>query len=138
MDKLKNLKDLGFVHVGRMAPDRGGIDYHIAKDVRDKKWALYAFTSEREVLYIGKSTMAFHRRMYGYKRPGASQRTNIKNNAFIAEMIKASRGVEIYLFEGEKRLQYKDISINLAAGLEDPLIAKIRPKWNQTGKIEEA
>lgn len=138
MNKLQYLIDIGFVNVGKWKMEADGINYEIKSDVHNKKWVLYAFSSDDEVLYIGKSTIAFHKRMYGYKRPAASQKTNIKNNAFIADMIRASKGVDIYLFEGEKKLEYKGISINLAAGLEDPLIGKLTPRWNQTGQIQGA
>src|SRR5438132_2685750 len=92
MNKLNSLTEMGFVRVGSWCLEQGGLDFKIDSGVRNKRWALYAFVDGDEVLYIGKSTIPFHKRMYGYKRPGASQKTNIKNNAFIAEKIRAERG----------------------------------------------
>ena len=139
MNDLDYLNHLGFSHVGAWRAGVKGLDYSVFpkfKAIGEKRWVLYAFTSGGVVLYIGKATIPFNQRMSGYRRPGVSQKTNIRNNALIAELIRGEQAVEIYVFEGEKKLDYRGTSLNLAAGLEDPLIAKIRPKWNMSGKLE--
>lgn len=42
--------------------------------------------------------------------------------------------IDIYIFIDNAQLKYRDYHINLAVGLEDTLIAEVKPKWNFTGK----
>ena len=56
--------------------------------LEDKKNILYAFVSEGKIKYIGKSVQYLKARMNGYKNPGPTQNTNIKNNKKIKEILK--------------------------------------------------
>jgi hypothetical protein len=76
--------------------------------------------------------------MNGYKNPETSQRTNVRNNAFIHEQLETRQEVEILTFPPQQQQSYKGYSINLAAALEDSLIKHFKPKWNITGKMQEA
>ena len=95
---------------------------------------LYAFTSSDELLYIGKTTIALRDRMYQYQRPGPSQRTNIRVNSAIAELLKSGGTIEIYALPDTGEMEYRGFHLNLAAGLEDSLISELDPKWNIAGK----
>lgn len=94
---------------------------------------LYAFAIDGQVMYIGKSTRMLIARMQNYKTPGASQLTNIANNARIAEALRAGKAVHLYVFQPEATT-YQGIPLNLAAGLEDGLIAMFKPPWNGSTK----
>lgn len=91
---------------------------------------LYAFIAQGEVLYIGKSVQTLAGRMNGYKMPGVTQRTNIANNARIKATLGTGVPVQIIVFVAPEQFTYRDLSINLAAGLEDNLIARLLPPWN--------
>src|SRR5665648_585117 len=72
--------------------------------------------------------------MYGYQNPGPSQRTNIRVNAAIKNLLSNDLPVDIFILTDNGLLSYGNFRINLAAGLEDTLILKLNPDWNLTGK----
>ena len=94
---------------------------------------LYAFISENKVLYVGKTVHSLKKRMYGYHTPGATQSTNKKGNKFIQEVLAGGSVVEVHAHPDNGLLCYGGFHVNLAAGLEDSLIAKLKPKWNKAG-----
>ena len=94
---------------------------------------LYAFESEREVLYIGKTRQPLKARMYGYQNPGPTQSTNIRNNANLKERVGAGGAVSILVLPDHGLLKYGGFHLNLAAGLEDDIVSQLKPKWNKTG-----
>ncbi len=94
---------------------------------------LYAFISESAVLYVGKTVRSLKKRMYGYQNPGATQSTNIKGNKFIKETLAQGRLVEVHALPDNGLLYYGGFHVNLAAGLEDSLVANLKPKWNKAG-----
>ena len=71
--------------------------------------------------------------MYGYQNPGPTQSTNIKGNKLIKELLATSAPVEIYALPDNGLLYYGGFHVNLAAGLEDNLIATLSPPWNRAG-----
>jgi hypothetical protein len=94
---------------------------------------LYAFISESTVLYIGKTVLSLKKRMYGYQNPGTTQSTNIKGNKFLREALAGGKVVEVHALPDNGLLYYGGFHINLAAGLEDSLVAKLKPTWNKAG-----
>jgi hypothetical protein len=91
---------------------------------------LYSFVSGDEILYVGKTTRALRDRMYQYQRPGSSQRTNIRVNAAISDMLRTGASIEIHVLPDPGNMEYRGFHLNLAAGLEDSLISELDPKWN--------
>ena len=71
--------------------------------------------------------------MYGYQNPGATQSTNIKGNKFIRESLSGGSAVEVHALPDNGLLYYGGFHVNLAAGLEDSLVAQLKPKWNKAG-----
>ncbi|MFT4090163.1 MAG: GIY-YIG nuclease family protein [Asticcacaulis sp.] len=94
---------------------------------------LYAFVQNDDVLYIGKTTRSVRNRFNGYCNPGSTQSTNIKCNAGIRDIISRGGEVRILIFSPISHLSYSEFPINLAAGLEDALVARIAPIWNGKG-----
>ena len=94
---------------------------------------LYAFISDGAVLYVGKTVRSLKKRMYGYQNPVATQSTNIKGNKFIREFVASGRVVEVHALPDNGLLYYGGFHVNLAAGLEDSLLAQLKPKWNKAG-----
>ena len=93
---------------------------------------LYAFVSRRQVLYVGKTTQALDKRMYGYQKPGAGQRTNLAVNAKIAETL-ATRSVDIFALADTGSQRRGSFVISLTASLEDAIIRELSPPWNKMG-----
>ncbi len=91
---------------------------------------LYAFVSNGDIKYIGKTTQSLKARMLHYQKPGPTQSTNIKNNKNIRMLLEAGEAVDIFVLPDNGLLRYGGFHINLAAGLEDSLISKTSPPWN--------
>jgi hypothetical protein len=130
---MKRLTDIGFRRVGKWDAILGGIRSELI-DLSEEKNILYAFISEAEVLYVGKTTQALKKRMYGYRNPGPTQHTNIKGNRLIKELIAKGKDVEIFALADNGLMHFGVFHMNLAAALEDSIVATVKPKWNHTGK----
>lgn len=132
MGPLEKLTQVGFIKVGRWSLESGKPRYSL-HELAGATDVLYAFVSDGQVLYLGKTTKELRRRMYGYQRPGPTQRTNIACHAKLLEVLTAKQAVDIYVFRDPEPKLHAGIPINLAAGLEDGLILEFRPPWNKAG-----
>jgi len=137
------LLNLGFEHFSSWESDGATeIKYQLPCQILpqfeklcQEKNVLYAFIYEDNVMYIGKTTLGIERRLFGYCKPGKRQRTNIECKCNILQL--PNKSVEILVFIGTNKFQCGDFSFNMAAGLEDSLIKKIKPTWNILGKNDE-
>ncbi len=128
-DGLSRLEAGGFKCVGDWAVNGQQLTFRL-NDFADKRNVLYAFVIDGNVCYVGKTTMPLQKRLYGYQNPGPKQSTNIKNHQKIHEMLTDGRCVAIYALPDSGLMQYAGFHLNLAAGLEDGIIAEFRPDWN--------
>jgi len=128
---MNRLLEIGFQTVGHWQLVNGELSFQLLRHGGQSN-ILYAFVSDGEVKYIGKTLQPLSKRLYGYKNPGPSQSTNIKNNAFIKELLNIGAGVDILALPDNGLLHYGQFHINLAAGLEDNIITIINPAWNGT------
>lgn len=126
------IQDLGFEESGFWFLENSKLSSNLSKSQKETN-ILYAFVVDDEVAYIGKSVQSLFKRMYLYKNCGPSQHTNIRNHASIKDCLEQGKTVRIYAFIQQVPMEYKGIPINLAAGLEDNLIALLKPYWNVTG-----
>ena len=133
----ETLLNLGFVDLAGWGMEGDHIAYALdgphaeANTVRlDERNALYAFVRGDDVLYIGKTARTIRRRFLGYLRPGRGQPTNVRCNAKIREALGRSEEVRVFVFNPISHLRYGVFDVNLAAGLEDALIAAFDPPWN--------
>jgi hypothetical protein len=92
--------------------------------------ALYAFVVGEQVKYIGKTARTIRERLAGYRHPHQRQRTNWRCNAKIRQVLKDNEVLRIFIFNPISHLRYGDFDTNLAAALEDSLIAEFNPPWN--------
>lgn len=120
---------LGFVAVGLWEANGSGIT-PILRLHGERLPCLYAFVVEDEVKYVGKSRRPLGKRLANYVKPGSSQSTNIKNNAHIRANIEAGRIVAIHALVDWEPLEHNGIPVNVAAGIEDEIVARMRPAWN--------
>ncbi|CAH8282115.1 hypothetical protein EV196_11084 [Mariniflexile fucanivorans] len=130
---MKKLTEIGFKKVGKWSFENNLFQFELNANYTTKN-ILYSFVIEYEIKYIGKSVKTISQRLNGYRRPNISQRTNFRLNNLIIEKLRGGKEVEIYLFEDNAELNYKEKKINLSAGLEDNLIAEFLPEWNYLGK----
>jgi hypothetical protein len=133
-DHIELLKKVGFKKVGNWFIENENLEHNISSPYLEEDNLLYSFIANGEIKYIGKTTQTLKARMNQYKKPGSSQSTNIKNNKNILKIVEKNENVEIYIFKEKEPVIYNNIQINLSAGLEGPLISKIKPKWNKLGK----
>lgn len=131
---MNRLINIGFKKVGSWTVGGNHFNHTISSHLTEKD-VLYAFISDNEVLYIGKTTDKLKNRMNGYKNADKSQRTNIRIRAEIQLLLEKSKPVDILILLDDVGLKYKNYPISLASGLEDNLIAIIKPKWNFRGKM---
>jgi len=74
---MKSLIDIGFQEIGSWSLQPGGLHLSL-ESMADAMPALYAFVASGEVKYVGKTKRHLKQRLYGYLKPGKSQRTNIR------------------------------------------------------------
>jgi len=128
-DHLQFLLTLGFEEVGAWFLEGNSVQFRLAKNENEQN-ILYAFVVQGIVKYLGKSTMTLRARMNGYRNPGPTQTTNLNNNARIRELLQKGTPVKIFALVPKEEIRYKGFMMNNAAGLEDNLLAQIRPPWN--------
>ncbi len=128
----EKLNAMGFRKCGEWRLEDGKIKCVLSDNAAAPN-VLYAFISESAVLYVGKTVRSLKKRMYGYQNPGATQSTNIKGNKFIKETLAQGRLVEVHALPDNGLLYYGGFHVNLSAGLEDSLVANLKPKWNKAG-----
>jgi hypothetical protein len=131
---MKQLTDLEFKKVGSWTLTNNCLNHSITSHLTETG-LLYSFVSNNIVLYIGKTTDTLKSRMNGYKNAGGSQRTNIRVKGKIIELLNASKPVDVYILLDKVNLTYRNYKISLASGLEDNLIAALKPEWNFRGNI---
>jgi hypothetical protein len=132
VDPFERLEQIGFRCVGRWSLVTGRPCYVLDALARATD-VLYAFVADGKILYIGKTTLELRRRMYGYQRPGPTQRTNIACNAKMLELLASVPAIDIYVFEDPDPRQHMGVPFCLAAALEDCLIREFKPPWNRAG-----
>src|SRR5206468_605667 len=123
---LQRLEYMGFRKVGRWELSAEQPKY-ILEDQASSQNILYAFVCEGSVVYIGKTVQALKKRMYGYQCPGPTQSTNIKGKKMIREALSTGKPVAIWALPDNGLLFYGGFHVNLAAGLEDNLVAALKP-----------
>jgi len=127
--ELDRIRFIGFRSAGSCKFLDGKLAFDWS-EFADSKNVLYAFVVDGQLMYIGKTVQTLWKRMAGYRSPGLTQPTNIKNNGNIRDSLAQGRRVEIYALLDNGLLRYGDFHVNLAAGLEDSLIRDLKPPWN--------
>jgi hypothetical protein len=95
-DKLARIKTIGFTVAGCWRFSNGELAFELA-DHQNARNVLYAFVMDGELMYIGKTVQALRTRMAGYKTPGLTQSTNIKNNRNIRDCLGRGKRIDIYV-----------------------------------------
>jgi hypothetical protein len=131
---MKRLLGIGFTKVGFWKLESRSVQFHLSSNLKSSN-ILYCFIANDTVMYIGKTTMSLERRMYGYKNPGPSQKTNIRVGQKIKEYVSDNHSIDIYVLVDHGLLKYGDFKLSLAGGLEDTLISELNPQWNYIGKV---
>ena len=132
---LNELKSIGFEKLGHWRLDDSEISLNIVNhNLSQICPALYAFTISEEVMYVGKTNQKLSSRLYGYKNPDYSQKTNLRINSFIRDKLDQSKNVEIFVFHEITTEKRGKFTLNIPAALEDDIIGRLQPEWNISSK----
>jgi hypothetical protein len=129
---LEALVKLGFQHVGYWRLEAGTLRLELT-NLQPAPRVLYAFLSDGQLKYIGQSKKTLAARLAGYRNPQPSQRTNVRVNEKLIGLLSTGVVVDIYGFVDNGLWSYGGFHLNVAAGLEDSLVATLRPEWNLVG-----
>jgi hypothetical protein len=91
---------------------------------------LYAFSSDSQILYLGKTNRGLRQRLQGYRTPGRTQTTNIRVNQYLRNAIEDGRDIRVLAWACDGLLAFGGFRVDLAAALEDAIIRDFLPKWN--------
>lgn len=133
MDKspLERLLEIGFEVAGEWLLE--GSEPHIELNrYANAANVLYAFASEEELLYVGRSGRSLRLRMDGYEQGGPPHSTRARNRERILAMLMVDQPIELYALPDPGSLHYGSFRVNLAAGLQHSLIETLNPPWNDT------
>jgi hypothetical protein len=122
---IQRLTAMGFCKAADWCLERSGLECRFVEHAGAQN-ILYAFVSQGAVLYVGKTVRTLKQRMYGYRRP-------VKGNRLIREVLATGSAVEVHALPDHGLLYYGGFHVNLAAGLEDSLVAALKPAWNKLG-----
>src|SRR6266404_6664038 len=126
---MNRLLEIGFEPAGHWLQKGDGLAFELSRHASQRN-ILYAFVSDGEVKYVGKTVQALRARMGGYKNPAPSQTTNVSNNSRIKALLQTGAAVDILALPDNGLLHYGQFHMNLAAGLEDNIISLLNPEWN--------
>jgi hypothetical protein len=96
------------------------------------KTGVYAFAADGIIVYIGLSNSSFGTTFDQYRRGDESQRTRARVNKLIARALSQGQNVKVLVATPEP-VEWQELPVNTAAGLEAGLIEMIRPAWNIVG-----
>lgn len=129
---LQRLQLAGFRKAGHWHLSDLNLQLHLT-DLGDSRNVLYAFVGAGAVMYVGKTVQPLRRRLYGYQFPVATQSTNLKGHGLSKDALARGTEVDVYVLPDNGLLYYGGFHVNLAAGLEDSLVATLKPLWNRAG-----
>ncbi len=93
---------------------------------------VYAFVVDDFIVYIGLTLNGLRTRMSQYRLGHARQRTSARVKNLIVEALQSGKRVEILTVMPEP-LNWNDLPVDTAAGLEAGLIREFKPAWNIQG-----
>ena len=134
---VERLTQGGFQEIGCWELDSLGNLSHAINLPRQA--GVYAFAIDEIVQYVGLASTSLHQRLNFYRKPGASQRTNIRLNGVITERIGRGANVRIFVAHPPEH-EWNGFRIKGAEGLEAGLIAAFELPWNMrgTGSVSKA
>lgn len=130
---MNRLLDIGFQLAGHWLVADGKLIFAPVRHGEERN-VLYAFVCDGEVRYVGKSVQKLRERMGGYRSPGPSSTTNIRNKQRILDLLAGGTAVDIYALPDNGLMHYGPFHLNLAAALEDSIIETLKPEWNRPNR----
>ncbi|MBQ5940404.1 hypothetical protein [Massilia sp. AB1] len=132
---MDRLLQIGFRDIGRWTLAGDGLQLQL-DTLPTHRRALYAFATESTLLYVGKTVGTLPGRLQAYVSPHQSQRTNVRNRAALLDLLRAETKVRILGWIDPGLHRVGPFDLNMAAGLEDSIIALLAPPWNGARMLE--
>ncbi len=129
---LSRLEEIGFELAGEWLLEDGEPRIEVRRYAAAAN-VLYAFVSEQELLYIGRSGRALGLRMQGYEQGGPARSVRARNRERVVAMLMLDQQVALYAMPDPGSMLYGSFRVNLAAGLQHSLIDALDPPWNKLG-----
>ena len=107
----------GALVLDRPAPDEPGV---------------YVFVEEDEVVYVGTTRRRLADRMRDYRVGHDRQKTSARIKRELIGRLTAGRAVRV-LFCCPGVIEWRELPVEIAAGLEAGLISRFKPRWNRRG-----
>jgi len=96
---------------------------------------VYAFALDNIIVYVGLTQTGLKTRLDHYRRGHKRQKTSARVKGLIIRELNQGRSVKV-LIAVPAPLQWNNLPVNTAAGLETGLIQLIQPQWNIQGKAK--
>ena len=127
---LEKLKAGGFEEVGCWELNSASDLVH-SIDL-PKSAGVYAFVIDGVAQYVGLASKSLHQRLGFYRKPGVSQRTNIRLNEIIRGNLTKGTIVQIFTVQPSDH-EWNGFKVKGAEGLEAGLIEAFDLPWNVRG-----
>ena len=127
---LKRLLEIGFELAGEWLLEDDGPCIEVRRYAAAAN-VLYAFASDDELLYVGRSGRSLGLRMQGYELGGPPRSVRARNRERIIAMLMLDQQVALYAMSDPGSMLYGSFRVNLAAGLQHSLIDALDPPWNK-------
>ena len=124
------LTEAGFKHLGDWTLDSQSATQLEA--TAPSTPGIYSFVVDDVVVYIGLTLSSLRARFDQYRYGHKGQKTSARINHRISQTLKVGKSVKVLIATPE-RMEWKNLPVNTAAGLEAGLIEMIRPTWNIKG-----
>lgn len=127
---VQSLLDGQFSHIGCWQLDESA-SLMLAGTAPDVP-GVYAFAMNGLAQYIGVASTSLAKRLYFYRKPGPTQKTNIRMNSVLCEAIASGRGVDIFIAT-PPTLEWSGWRLSGPEGLEAGIIRNYDLPWNLRG-----
>jgi hypothetical protein len=97
---------------------------------------VYAFVIDGVVQYVGLASNSLRQRLGFYRKPGVSQRTNLRLNEIIRGHLREKAIVQIFIARPADH-DWNGFKVNGSEGLEAGLIAEFDLPWNMRGSVRQ-
>lgn len=132
---VAKLLESGFTELGCWATDsEGGLTHDLTLPQTS---GVYAFAIDGAVQYVGLASRSLRQRLNFYRKPGATQRTNIRLNGIIVGELARGAAVQV-LVASPPDQSWNGLCVSGPAGLEAGLIATYELPWNMRGSTLNA
>lgn len=99
-----------------------------------KSAGVYAFVIDGVAQYVGLASKSLRQRLGFYRKPGVSQRTNVRLNEIIRDKLAKGTVVQIFTAQPSDH-EWNGFRVKGAEGLEAGLIDEFDLPWNMRGAV---